>query len=41
MIAKRHGVHRNTVARVLNEWYSQQGIEPVDGRTTRWGKQGE
>ncbi|MBA4107552.1 MAG: hypothetical protein C0485_17585 [Pirellula sp.] len=41
VIAKRHGVHRNTVARVLKEWYGRQGIEPVDGRTTRWSKQGE
>jgi len=37
-IAKRFGVHRNTVARVLNDWYAKRGIKPQDGRTTRWHK---
>ena len=37
-IAKRFGVHRNTVARVLKQWYEARGIKPPDGRSTRWGK---
>ncbi|MBL9165606.1 MAG: hypothetical protein JNL18_22975 [Planctomycetaceae bacterium] len=40
-IAKRHGVHRNTVARVLNEWYQQQGLTPGDCRKTRWRRAAE
>ncbi len=41
VIAKRHGVHRNTVARVLNDWYKSQGIEPQDARKSRWHKKAE
>lgn len=36
-IAQRLGLNRNTVTKILNNWFEEAGIEPCDGRTRRAG----